>query len=201
MRTCICKNREKLLEKMFSDENDLNSLLNEDNLNKLLRSVAFSVKKTDNGESLIKNENQDQERDFRCARTKKYIANEATKLIKSFGRIQSDENMALYASKRQISRLFRVCQNEGSCLSCYSFVILHVIIQSINEREILKDTLEKMSDLIFNLANNYLLDYPDDALAQYIVDCYKVYRLEVESGLSEDFPDIHRWYVKPENAK
>lgn len=167
------------------------------NFDSLLKAVAFSVKNV-NGTPLVKTTNQGE---IAClSRTKKYIADEATRLILNINRVYTidGDHMALYSSKRQINRLIRVCKKEGHCLSCYSFIIFHIIYININQtqRNNYQIDLDSLDKLINNLANNYYRDHKSD-LAKYIIDCHKPIRKEMDKKSSlglDDFPSIHRWF-------
>ena len=166
------------------------------NFDELLEAVAFSVQ-YGNGRNLVKSIAG---KKVAClSHTKKYIAEEATRLISRFGRNNQGDHMALYASKNQINRLIRVCEHDSNLLSCYSFVVLHIIYISINqeERNKLQVDFNKLDNLIYHLANAYLRDNGHDDLAQFVVDCHPPIEVEIHGGAicrPADFPDVHRWY-------
>lgn len=169
-----------------------------DKFDSLLEAVAFSVK-YGNGKPLVK--------DVRGAKipclssTKKYIAAEATRLIKQIN-IEygfDGDHMALYSSKRQINRLVRICKCTGRSLSCYSLILLHVIYVNIDQtnRDRLLIAFRQLEELIFNLANKYMEHHDGNNLVQYIVDCHAPICSELNNEVichPDHFPDIHRWF-------
>lgn len=164
----------------------------------LLEAVAFSVK-YGNGKALVKTV---ADKTIPClSNTKKYIAAEATRLIKRIKiyRNPSGDHMALYTSKRQINRLARVCKCTGNDLSCYSLLVLHIIYISINQtnRDNFRIVFNDLEDLIYKIADNYMQHHGCDDLAQYIVNCHPRIRQEIQGGVicsPNHLPDIHRWF-------
>lgn len=136
-----------------------------------------------------------------CERnTKRYIAREATKLIRKMTPIVDNNHMALHASKRQINNLIKVLECNGNSLSCYSLVILHIIYISIDncERDKHRDELNRLNKLIYQIANDILYDYCDNIIAHYLLDCHPVLDKEMNESIiakADDFPAPHRWFA------
>lgn len=160
----------------------------------LIKAVATSIE-FDDGKPLVKNIGGKQ---VVCeGKTRKYIAFEATRFIERFERVHGEKHMALAVSKTQIDRLIRLLSKKDYRLSCYSLVILHIIYTHINqsERNDYKEQLNKLVELIRELADNYL-EYYQDELALYILDCYPSVSREVNTGeivYPHDFPAVHRF--------
>lgn len=174
---------------------DYNNYSDFNNFEDLVNVVALSVRYA-NGKPLVMAVGEKQV--IYASRTKKYIAQEATRFISRIGRIYNGDHMALHVSKRQINRLIRVCEHKGNHLSCYSFIVLHIIYTSIKSTEVDKVCvdLNALSNLIYSLANEYLLHNHND-LVQYIVDCHRLMEHEIKGKQiyeSSDFPQIHRWF-------
>lgn len=162
----------------------------------LIEAVALSVRCA-YGKKLIKNESGNQ---IIClAQTKKFIAKEATQLIKQIGIIYDGDHMARYSSKRQINTLIGVCLHKKNFLPCYAFIILHIIYTNINQSVIpdIQNDLIALKNIIFILANECIKYHAYSDLSKYIIDCYSPIEKEISTGLIcqvRDFPDIHRWY-------
>lgn len=167
-----------------------------DNFDCLLEAVARSVRSA-NGKPLIKHVYG---KEIVClAQTKKFIAKEATNIIKQINRVYTGDHMALYASKTQINRLIGVCQHEKHSLSCYAFIVLHVIYININKVELddFHGDFDTLRRLIYTLGNEFIRHHEHDDLAHYIVNCYLPVQQEMTDGVicqATNFPDIHRWF-------
>lgn len=162
----------------------------------LINAVAYSNRYA-YGKWLVKKEG---EKEIICeGKTKSYIANEATNLIRAITPIYGNHHMGLHASKRQFNELIKVCEHRGSSLSCYSLVMLHIIYISINksERDRYKINLEELSSLIHQIAKEVCRHNANNIVAQYLVSCHPVIDREINKGIIpqvKDFPATRRWY-------
>lgn len=129
-------------------------------------------------------------------RTKRMIVREANRFISQFEELPADENMASYASMRQINRLIRAYKQQSTHISCYVLVYLHIMFKLVNDPE--RCDFMQFAETMFNVVDSYILndscDGKVDDLANFVKDCFGVVSLEFDSPKIEkkveDFPSI-----------
>ena len=131
---------------------------------------------------------------------------ETNRFILGFAETQSDENMASYTSKRQITKLARAFKEKKGRISCYALIILYVMFVTIVENS---DNIERESKLfqqfatsIHDLIYAYYTEYKDDEVARFIIRCYSVafeaFKNSSDLKTAEDFPGFPK--RSPENV-
>lgn len=137
------------------------------------------------------------EEDVCMGKMKKLIAQKTTEFVRRINQIEGDEHMARYVSQRQIRKLMRSCGNTSRCLPCYSFAILHIIYQMIDDegRKECRVELQNIGETVFNIVGQYYRDNENDLLALFILKSYSPFNKEVEKRQlqgPENYPSVLR---------
>lgn len=109
-------------------------------------------------------------------RTKRFIVQETNIFISGIQEVQSEkENMASFASKRQLNRLIDAFQGKGKRISAYAVVVIYIMSRTILESSNSSSydfTLMQETITCINLwVQAYNRDYPNDELAVFLLDC------------------------------
>lgn len=158
-----------------------------DDFNFLLQLVAESVS---NEKKLNLFERKDGKNFYHLGATKIYIANEATKIIRKLPRDTTNfPTMKNSVSKKQIKHLQGVLEHKKCYLSCYSIIILLVIVTNITPqnaqktiqsypdfRETYINLIIEIKNIIINLTQEisyYVDDKETKNLSEYVKNCEK----------------------------
>jgi len=125
-----------------------------------------------------------------------YLVEKTNYFLSDFKRLESDINMRPTVSKAQVSRLLNLFSRKRCRVSCYSVVILHVMLEEFrkNNTSIAEPLLLSFANTVKDLCELYARFYPDDPLVQYILDCHTILFQElshvIEKASASDFPEI-----------
>lgn len=167
---------------------------------KLLEIFARKVKKY-NHTSLIINENDPEKEQFCMILIRECIAEEVNGFLNTFYERKSVVQMKKKVSGRQIKRLMRFSNDSYPRISCYALIIILIIYKKI-ENDLVKEQIDELLEMIQYFTNIFLLEHPDDLLAQYLAASIVPVKKEIGKEIQcceNDFPDIMRWF--PENGR
>lgn len=110
-------------------------------------------------------------------RTKKYIVHNVNKFIADMRETLSiEENMASYASLKQLNHLIRAFCEENKQISCFSLVYVYSMYTSLNgkssteDSRLTKDCINYVIAL-YDIVRDYHENYPEDEVAAFLVGC------------------------------
>lgn len=107
-------------------------------------------------------------------RTKKFIVRKVDRFIKGMQEIISqDENMATYASLKQLNRLIRAFDDKRKQISCYGLVYVYVIYTLLEGKSSAADDCANYLVVLHELVSNYFEDHPDDEIANFFDGCHE----------------------------
>lgn len=109
-------------------------------------------------------------------RTKRFIVQETNAFISGIQEVQSEkENMASFASKRQLNRLIDAFQGKGKRISAYAVVVIYImsriILESPDNSNYDFTLMQEIIAWINLWVQAYNREYPDDELAVFLLDC------------------------------
>lgn len=167
---------------------------------KLLELFARKVKKY-NHITLIRNENDPEKEQFCMTLIRECIAEEVNTFLNTFYERKSVLQMKKKVSGRQIKRLMRFSNDSYPRITCYAVIIILIIYKKI-ENDLVKEQIDELLEMIRYFTNIFLLEHPDDLLAQYLAVSIVPVKKEIGNEIrccENDFPDIMRWF--PENGR
>ena len=106
-------------------------------------------------------------------RTKRFIVRRVEEYIVGMQEILSiDENMATFASKKQLNNLTRSFGAGKKRISCYALIYLYVIYTLLEGKSTLASECAEYVIAIHELIMCYFEDHPDDQLAEFAHGCF-----------------------------
>ncbi len=125
-------------------------------------------------------------------RAKAFLVRKVQKFIQGIPESQSQqENMADYASGRQLRYLIRAFKEEKKQISCYGLVYIYVIFTLLEEDSPYRAKCRSCMTALYNLIHDYFESNTDDELACFFVGCFVLIRQAMTTGddvLSGQFP-------------
>ncbi len=158
---------------------------------KLFEDVGKFIKIDDKGHSLISDGKPS------LSRTRWMIVRLSDKFINDLENSASTETLGTYVSIRQIKSLIKI--SKKGKITGYAFVIFHIIFSLLKEHSD-KDydytNIKECITSIYNTVDDYCSKNPNDPVANFLIECYKVVKDEIDTpenseiATLEDFPPI-----------
>lgn len=134
-------------------------------------------------------------------RTKKFIVKEVNRFIADFQPTLADENMASYASKRQLNYLIKAFQNKKVRISCYGLIFLHIMF--IHAQNSQNNYFNTCAYMIYEIINRYLRENENDPLAIFLLGCFPPVYDELNNPNHKkrvnDFPNVPKKNIGDSN--
>lgn len=107
-------------------------------------------------------------------RTKKYIVREVNNFIANMTHAYSaEENMASYASLKQLNHLIRAFSAADKQLSCFSLVYVYVMYKLLVGKATEDYDFTAYVTTLHDLVHDYCQIWPEDEVAGFIVECHE----------------------------
>lgn len=106
-------------------------------------------------------------------RTKKYIVREVNNFLADMTHAYSvEENMASYASLKQLNHLIRAFSADDKQLSCFSLVYIYVMYKLRVGKATEDYDFAAYATTLHDLVQDYCQIWPEDEVAGFIDDCH-----------------------------
>lgn len=116
-------------------------------------------------------------------RTKLFIVRRVEEYIVGMQEILSiEENMATFASKKQLNNLIRSFGTGKKRISCYALIYLYVIYTLLEGKSPLASECAEYVIAIHELIMCYFEDHPKDQLAEFVHGCFDPIIRAVKEG-------------------
>lgn len=106
-------------------------------------------------------------------RTKKYIVRMVNKFIAGIPEVLStDENMASYASLKQLNLLIRAFDDGKKQISCFGLVYVYIMYTLLEGKSRAADGCASYVIILHDLVQGYYEDHPDDEVVAFFLGCF-----------------------------
>lgn len=166
-------------------------MLKKCDIEKLFEDVGKFKKIDDKGHSLISDGKPS------LSRTRWMIVRLSDKFINELENSASTETLGTYVSIRQIKSLIKI--SKKGKITGYAFVIFHIIFSLLkkhSDKDYDYTNIKECITSIYNTVDDYCAKNPNDPVANFLIECYKVVKDEIDTNENakiatlEDFPPI-----------
>lgn len=116
-------------------------------------------------------------------RTKRYVVRKTNKFIAGILDAPSDnEDMANFASLKQLNLLIRAFNEDRKRISCFALVYVYVMYSLLDSNSTAATDCAQYVLALYNLVHGYYEDHPDDEVVAFVIGCFDPIIRAIEEG-------------------
>lgn len=151
---------------------NISNMYNEHNINMDIDHLINEVAKANPNGDVLPLFDQETQKIFK-GRTKRFIVKKVKAFVIDLFEVDSDENMANFASIRQLEKLIKISSSDNKRISCYGLVYLYIIYTLLEGKSVAAEQCSTYVRFLHKIVLDYLKDNPDDNLAFFFQGCYR----------------------------